>query len=240
MIDRNPPSNWKVEKFADVGASEPFVNQFLELFDILGATLIRKAEKERVENAIGTVLTDGLMPTFLELRSIRASVGKDLPLVDRYQLYEDFARKLWKSYKDLMQRAAKEMGFDIGFLFQKDGKFEAGLKRFRAEYANAPESLEDYLREVRRLWQNDLSKFRNEFLEHREGDRSEHLKFYDARFAESLFKAVWTTIIEILVMLMSLRLPPGIFVVDPGPDNKMPGSPKRFGWEIARQIPPSQ
>ena len=72
MIDRNPPSNWKVEKFADVGASEPFVNQFLELFDILGTTLIRKAEKERVENAIGTVLTDGLMPTFLELRSIRA------------------------------------------------------------------------------------------------------------------------------------------------------------------------
>jgi hypothetical protein len=235
MVERKPPNQWVVKKYADVGTSEPFLGQFLELFDILGGTLMREAEKDTARNAMAMVLNDGLLPAFLELRSIHSSKDKDLPLVDELQLYEDFSRKLWKAYKDLLQRAATAIGFDIGFLFQKDEKFEEGLTKFRVEHSSAPESLEPYLRETRKLWQNDLKRFRNEFLEHQQGDRSEYLKFYEAEFASSLFNAVWRTIIEILVMLMGLRLPPGIFIVEPDPDGPGPRWPKRFQFQIERK-----
>ena len=43
-------------------------------------------------------------------------------------MYEDLARKCWKTYKDLLQRAAVAMQFDIGFLFQNDQNCEDGVK----------------------------------------------------------------------------------------------------------------
>jgi hypothetical protein len=43
------------------------------------------------------------------------------------QLFEDFEGRLWHAYKDLMQKAAKRMEPEIGFLFGRDTQFEAGL-----------------------------------------------------------------------------------------------------------------
>jgi hypothetical protein len=226
------PKDWKVQKLADVGTGEPFVRQILELFDLLNGTTIFDPERQAAKDAIGAILTDGLMPAFLELRAIRESQGKDLPVIDRLQLYEDFARKLWKAYKDLTPRAAIAMGFDIGFLFQKDTKFLDGLKAFQAAHPEAPPNLEQYLRDTRRLWQNDLAQFRNGFLEHREGSRQDHQKFYDLNYLESLFPTVVRTIADLLVMLMSLRLPPRVRIVEHDDAIHGPGWPNRFRWEI--------
>jgi hypothetical protein len=52
-----------------------------------------------------------------------------VPELNRKQSYEDFTRVLWHSYKDLMQKAAKMMEPQIGFLFKKDPHFETGLPR---------------------------------------------------------------------------------------------------------------
>jgi hypothetical protein len=157
-----------------------------------------------------------------------------LPVVDGFQLYEDFARKIWKSYKELMQHAAKEIGFGVGFLFQNDAKFEQGLKDFRQGNPLASPQLETYLRETRRLWQNDLADFRNNILEHVSDDRSQYGRFYRPEFAEKLFDAVWKTIIEILVMLLSLKLPKGVYVIEQDPADPSPKWPKRFMWHIER------
>ncbi len=231
MVERNPPSKWKVEKFAEVGVSEPFVSEFLELYDILGGTMIPDTEKVNVKDAIGTVLFDGLIPAFLELRNIRASVGQDLPLVDRYQLYEDFARKVWKSHKDLTQRAGKAMGFNIGFLYQEEQGFEEGLKKFRVDWPGVQGEFEHFVRENRSKWQSELRAFRNGFLEHQQGDRMEFRKFYDASFVETLFNMVWGAIVDLLVILMSLKLPPRVHIVVN--DEKIHGPwPNRFRWII--------
>jgi hypothetical protein len=227
-----PPNKWSVRKLADVGTDEVFVRETAELFDLLKGTMIEGEQREQAAGAIGSILHDGLIPTFMELRAIRESRGKDLPLIEHFQLYEDFARKLWKAYKDLTQRAAAAMGFDIGFLFQKESKFEEGLKTFRTSYPGAPANLEKYLREVRTLWQNDLAQFRNGFLEHQEGSRQDHMKFYDPDFAENLFAAAARIIADILVMLMNLRLLPGVHIVEH--DDKIHGAgwPNRFRWVI--------
>jgi len=128
-----PPAKqqFQVKKFSDVGASEEFVASVLELIDILNATMIFGEQRAEVSGSIGTIAAEALPAAFLELRKIRSSGGQDLPILNHLQMYEDFYGKLWKAYKEYMQRAAKAMGFDTGFLFQKDRSFEDGLKSFR-------------------------------------------------------------------------------------------------------------
>jgi hypothetical protein len=226
------PKDWKVMKLADVGTDERFVRETLELFDLLNGTMIEGKRREESRDAIGTILTDGLIPTFLELRGIRESKNRDLPLLDNLQLYEDFARKLWKTYKDLTQRAVAAMGFDIGFLYQKESKFEEGMKAFRAANPAVSPNFESYFRQVRDLWQNELAQFRNGFLEHQQGNRKDFQKFYDADFVENLFPAVARVIVDILVMLMNLCTPPFTHIVEHNDAVHGPGWPNRFRWVI--------
>jgi hypothetical protein len=232
MKERNPPNTWQVVHFANVGTDEEFVRLMLEMFWLLGGVSIADDQKTVVKDAIADILNEGLLPTFLELQNIRASVGADLPLVERLQLYEDFARKLWKSYKDLTQRAAIAMGFDIGFVFQKEQLFEEGLKTFRAQNPTLIDTFEEYFRRTRKNWQNELGKFRNGFLEHKEGDRKDFQIFYDPATAEGLFNVVCETIVNILVCLMNLRLWPGMHIVEYDPKVHGPGWPNKFHWDI--------
>lgn len=74
------PNKWKVEKFAEIGWDEKFVRDMCELKTILDATLIFDQQREDANNAIMTILTDGLMPAFAELGKIRAFDGKSLPV----------------------------------------------------------------------------------------------------------------------------------------------------------------
>ncbi|MGC0771316.1 MAG: hypothetical protein WB543_00160, partial [Candidatus Acidiferrum sp.] len=167
------PKDWKPVHFANIGTDEAFIREMLEVLEILKGTMIEGSQREKAKNAIGTVMTDGLIPAFMELRAIRSPETSNLPLAERFQPYEDFARKLWKAYKDLTQRAATEMGFNIGFLYQNDKKIEEGLKEFRADLPGLPAEFENFVRQTRSEWQNEFSKFRNRFVEHQEGERKD-------------------------------------------------------------------
>src|SRR5947209_6801926 len=115
--DGSEPNKWAVVKFADIGY-EGFVKEIMELRAIVDAGTIGDPQREKIKEGITSIVVDGLMPAFMELRNIRASVGQDIPLMDRLQMYEDFSGKLWKSYKHLMQVAINLIGYDMGFLFQ--------------------------------------------------------------------------------------------------------------------------
>jgi hypothetical protein len=225
------PCNWKVEKYVDVGADQEFVSQFFELSDILNAGTIRGAKRKEVNEAIFTVMMDGLTPAFLELRQIRNSVTEDLPALNRFQLYEDFARKLWKSYKDLMQQAIALMDFDLGFLFQKDQQFREGLKTFRELNPRVRLGFEDFLQETREKWQEELKTFRNEFLEHQTSERTAFEKFYRPEYAEVLFNTAWRTIVNILAVLLESRLNEGWILVEQSSDDPGPRWGQRFNYQ---------
>ena len=225
------PKDWKVAPFASVGTDEAFVREILEVEDILQGPLIEGSQRELAKSAIMTILMDGLVPALMELRAIRAPETAMLPLTERFQPYEDFARKLWKAYKDLTQRAAEAMGFDIGFLYQKDTKFDEGLKKFRSDWPALQPGVEEFLRQTRNDWQNEFSTFRNSFVEHQQAERKDFKKFYDNGVVEKLFESAWETIIDILVILMSLKLPLGVRLVVNDPKVHGPW-PNRFRWVI--------
>lgn len=226
------PCDWKVEKFAEIGWSEKFVRDMTELSTVLNATMIFGQQREDVNDAIGTILMDGLMPAFRELEQIRAAEGKQLPILDRRELYHDFCRKIWKAYKDLTQRAAKEAGFNIGFLFRDDKDFKKGLEEFQQNHPDVRPELGKSLEEVRGRWQNELATFRNTFLEHQDSDPKLFAKFYDIKYVEVLFEEVWNTIVDLLAVLLEAKLPNHTKLALPD-RNKMPNWPNRFVFHIS-------
>jgi hypothetical protein len=230
-VDGLTPNKWTVVKVADIGANEEFVSDMLEIDRLVGATMIFDQQRKDLTEAVTAILIEGLCPAFLELQQIRASVGRDMPLMNRQQLYEDLARKLWKSYKELLEKAARCLDFKIGFLFDNDKKFEEGLADFRKQNPTLREPWEGFLRATRENWQNDLATFRNKWLEHPVGDRRKFEKFYTSQYAESLFDAVWRTIIDILVPLLELRMSEWVRVVEQHPDDPEPKWGYRFRFE---------
>jgi hypothetical protein len=232
MTEQPPKHQFHVRHFADFGASEEFVLPVLDLIDILKGTTIFDPQRNEVSGSVGAIASEGLSAAFLELRTIRSSVGQDLPMLNHFQMFEDFYGKLWRAYKEYMQRAVKPMGFDIGFLFQKDAQFEKGLKVFRENNPTAPPTLEEFLREVRRLWHTELADFRNTIVQHPDADRAQFQKFYNPQFAEALFREVWHTIVEILGMLLELRLPAGVYLEWQGWNDPGPRWQKRFRWQL--------
>ena len=224
------PNEWKVEKFAEIGWDEKFVRDMCELKTILDATLIFDKQREDVNNAIMTILTDGLMPAFAELERIRAFDGKSLPLMDRREFYHDFCRKLWKAYKDLTQRAALAAGFNIGFLFKSDKEFAKGVVEFHVNYPDVRPGMGESFKEARSRWQNELGKFRNTFLEHQDSAPKQFAKFYQLAFIERLFEEVWNTIVDLLALLLESRLPHGTKLALPNLEIN-PNWPNRFVFD---------
>jgi hypothetical protein len=233
MKEGEEPYKWKVIKVADIGGDEEFTKQMLELSTVLEAGMIEGTQREEVKHALVSILIDGLMPAFLKLEEIRASVGQAMPLMNREQLYEDFARKLWKAYRELMQVALDLMGHKIGFLFKGEKEFREGLVELRSLNSELRAGFQKFLEETRDEWQNDLSKFRNTWVEHQRGERKQFQKFYDPRNADWLFDTVWHTITDILPVFLELHLPYGTRLIEQNPNDPGPRWGQRFRYQLA-------
>lgn len=126
--DSSPPSGWEVKLFANISGSEEFlVELMVELPELVDASMIDGDTRDKLKDAIVAISVEGLMPVFEHLKKIKALPGQQIPELNRKQLFEDFTRVLWHSYKNLMQKAAKLMEPEFGFLFQNKRQFEAGL-----------------------------------------------------------------------------------------------------------------
>jgi len=97
---------------------------------------------------------------FDELRSIRLYKDKPLPILNRKKHYENFARVLWHGYKDLWSKVAGLLGYNIGFVFQREANFNQSLEAFVSQ--NQSQLLLDvreFLTRQRTNWQHDLATF---------------------------------------------------------------------------------
>lgn len=233
MKEGEEPYKWKVIKVADISGDEEFTKQMLELSTVLEAGMIQGNKREEVKHALVSILIDGLMPAFLKLSEIRASVEQVMPLMNREQLYEDFARKLWKAYKELMQVALDLMGHRIGFLFKDEKEFRKGLVELRSLNPELRAGFEKFLEETRDEWQIDLMKFRNTWVEHQRGERKQFQNFYDPRNVEWLFDTVWRTITDILPVFLELHLPCGTRLIEQHPNDPGPRWGQRFRYQLA-------
>lgn len=130
MSSGRPPNTWTIRHFADIGTNEPFVTRItLGLLEVLDGTLYKN--KEEIKEAIAGLSMECLMPAFTSLRELRKIAGNsEIPTLTKIKNFDDMCRYLWTAYKDRMKGAAKLMGYDLGFLFQKDSAFEKGCDAF--------------------------------------------------------------------------------------------------------------
>jgi hypothetical protein len=152
-----------------------------------------------------------------------------LPLLNRNQLYEDFTRVLWHGYKNLLPKATLAIGYDIGFLFQDDVKFEKGVTVFLAKYPEIRSEFTDHLHKQRVTWQKELASFRNDYLEHRKGDQT-FADHYDPAHAEGMFDAVWRMCADILAALLAQKMPAGFSIREIPEEERDPLNPRRFRY----------
>jgi hypothetical protein len=163
-----------IQKFADEGSSSPFMARVFyappKLAEFLGP------EKAAFEEAHRTLIT-----TLMEIRDAAKDVAKtwkdyarrveDGSIVERrgahIHVTENVDRQLGRqvnefltgatrSFKERMQRVARSLGVEIGFLYQKEPKFE----RCVADLERTDPALAAYIREARQ-WGDALVTTRN-------------------------------------------------------------------------------
>jgi hypothetical protein len=181
---------------------------------MLNITNIHGQDRQELTDAIIVMVLDGLLPAFDELRSIRLFKDRPLPILNRKKHYENLARVLWHGYKDLWPKVAGLLGYNIGFVFQREVNFKQGLEAFVAQnQAKLLLDVGEFVTRQRINWQQDMATFRNDFLEHRNAPVAATVdRFYDPKWAESMFNAVWRTIAELLSTFLESRFMPNVSI----------------------------
>lgn len=175
MVVRNDPGKFVVQKFADEGASSPFMARlFIGILD-LGKTLpenTRQAFEAAYDPLITTLLeirtlakehtdlyadherkvADG---SIVEMRGPTVHITENIDRTVRKKT-EEFLSSATRSFKDRMQRVTSALGVNIGFLYQKSENFDRGIATL--EQSDGP--LAVYLREARQ-WGDELVQTRN-------------------------------------------------------------------------------
>lgn len=232
--------NWKLELLSDIGTSNPFVARIsLGLFDILDVTNFK--ERKKINDAIFEILLEGLMPAFISLRELRKletqrAKGESVPIITINKSYYNLYNHLWVAYKDRMQRVVKLLGFDVGFLFQKENQFKQGCENFLKQHPNFNQAFTKMLADERKSWQNILSIIRNHYLEHKILDIKQVERFFTIENAKLLFYNCWQAIEEILVILLRTGMPldKGIDIAEIPEKERDPDCPKRFRFVITK------
>ena len=226
------PKHWPQEVFAFIGTNDEFVRQLaIEFMELLGATNFPEPRRAEIKSTIMVLLIEGLLPAYERLREIRALSGKQIPVLNRRQQFEDFTSALWRAYKTLLPKTAVLLGFNIGFLFQEAKEFEAGARKFESVHPGQAFMI-DYLRAQRTNWQQELKEFRNKFVEHRNTDRGQFTKYYEQGTAESLFDAVWKTIANLLPVFIAANFNGPIGIEEIPPNQRSAQNPRRFRWVL--------
>lgn len=110
---------------------------------------------------------EALAMAFNDLREIaRREADQNALALDRTKAYENLYGHLWQAYKDRFQALMRALGFDIGFLFQKDDAFEKGASAFVEQHPQLADLVE-MMRRDRADFQKRVGEYRNDYIEHR-------------------------------------------------------------------------
>jgi hypothetical protein len=181
MRVKEDPGHFVIQKLADEGASSPFMariflnilrlreqvytnpekrDHFDKLFDYMSSALstarASSQEIDRILKEHTRKISSGEIVQF-DGQNVRISESIDKELKAEIEAFLNAAARALKTG---MQDIGKELGVNIGFLFQKPDSFERGHVQMRKKDAD----LADYIQRTRE-WSEPLMKARND-LEH--------------------------------------------------------------------------
>lgn len=191
MYTGNLPPGFTLKLAANFGTEEPFVVRvWIQTKEIL--KFIHLPNDDEIDFRFDRVV-EQLDIARVHLARIEDKNFHKLPTFDQQAEYVAFYNSIWWAYKDRFQLFIKELGFDIGFIFQDEKKFENGAAKFVEAHPNAAEFTE-IARNDRKLWQNQLATHRNTL--HSGDRRNEKHDSDNPTDARMIFDNVWQAIEE--------------------------------------------
>jgi hypothetical protein len=179
-INPDPRPNWIVEHRGNEGTSSPFVARlFLGICRLRDQALTDAKIRADFDKAFESVVTgiESIRSSAAELTKIYSEYEKQVASGEAVQVgngvtvvLKKVDREIRKNCEDLIGNASRVMkdriqillrtiGFDIGFLYQKEGAFRAGLAKMTAQDPD----LAKYLEETRSKWSESFINCRNNF-----------------------------------------------------------------------------
>jgi hypothetical protein len=152
---------------------------------------------------------------------------------------ESFIYSAARAYKEGMKRLGKEMGKDIGFMFQKQPAYERAV----AVLQGIDPALADYLRETRTLWSERLIQKRNDIdhngwtlprIEYRasNGRVEARQPFIDGQptveFVEFMLDRLSCFVEDFTAHCLQFRMPQGVAITEIPMAERLAESPERF------------
>jgi hypothetical protein len=207
----------KLTKIADYGTGEPWVARtemtMLEFLPFirterhvdLGTSKNVAADFDKKKEILtGKVmaLAEELGQAFLALRQIR-TVDDEFPTqLESVKAYRDLYSHLWIAYKDRFQKLMKDLGYDIGFVFQNDSGFEEKAINFLKTHPDVDPELMDRLREDKAGWHLALRTFRDDGEHNSSEPTFDGHPMHSLRTAEVIFSNVWHAIEDVFICCM--------------------------------------
>lgn len=216
------------EHYADFGSAEPWVARtILQAQTVVNAVPALAPYRRQFDLEMGETF-EALAMAFAALRELRGAVDRSAPALELEGTYDRLYRQLWTAYKDRFQTALRALGYDLGFVWQNDERFEAGAAQLVSQRLELGE-LMDLIRRYRREFQNALAYYRNEYVEHRKDvDPRMVASFHNLPAAEDSFDRVWRAIEAIVAGIVVAALPHGFGLVEIPEAERDPSRPERF------------
>lgn len=223
MYSGNLPPGFTVKLAANFGTEEPFVARvWIQTKDILDRMVVQDKDEAlfRFDRVIEQLTTARIHLTKIEDKNF-----KELPTFDQQAEYVAFYNAIWYAYKDRFQLFMRELGFDVGFMFQTDKEFEKGAAKFLKDHPDAEVFIKNARRD-RTDWQNALAIHRNNL--HTGDRRSQPHDMDNPIDARITFDNIWQAIEENFVYLGNEIMEEGWTIAHVPEKDRDKTIPKRF------------
>lgn len=230
------PLNHKIEKISNFGTSEPWVARMtFSLLDLAEHLPYSKTQIDEVKKWLFEISKElnAAFEALLEVEKLEKQKGS--ALYSKNAQYQNLYSALWRAYKDRFQKTCEHIGYDIGFLFEDDKKFERKSLEFIKNNSEIPDRFRKMLKIDRKIWQNGLSDFRNLYIEHKEIGEGIEKIFYRPDSARNIFDNVWQSIEDSVAILIGAKLKDPFAIIEIPEKDRDSACPERFRIGLTKE-----
>jgi len=233
----------QLKKIADFGTNEPWFSrtemtmlEFLPYIrtdkhvDLVTSKDIPADFDKKKEALTGRVMALGeeLGQAFISLRHIRAANGMFPTHLEMVKAYRDLYSHLWVAYKDRFQKLMKDLGYDIGFVFQSDEAFDAKAAEFTKARPDIHSELMDRIKDDKLGWHTALRLFRDEGEHSTNEPTFEGHPMQGLRSAEVIFSNTWHAMEDIFICCMQEEFGKQLTIFEIPKEDRDRANPKKY------------
>lgn len=184
--------------------------------------------KQEAATGLAMAIAEELGSAFIDLRRLREANGNLPTELETAKAYRDLYGHLWVSYKSRFQDLMKLLGYDIGFIFQDDKKFDQAVGEFQTNHSDINPELFGRIREDKESWQKALYTYRNDGEHNAKEPTFNGHPMHDLRNAEVIFSNVWHAIEDIFIHCMQEEFGQQLTIFEIPKEDRKTEIPKKY------------